>query len=240
MDVIGRVLPFALLPFVATGIGGAIAAFRSPGPTLRSMIQHFAAGVVFSVAAVELLPDVVREHTPVEVGLSFAAGVALMLGLRAAAERAETRGGSETGVSWGLLAALGVDILIDGLLLGIGFAVGSREGILLAVALTLEGLSLGLASAATLRGSWGRRGAIGATVALGLLFVVGGVAGATALSGLSRHALDLVLAFGLAALLYLATEELLVEAHETPETPLTTAMFFIGFLIFLLLGMTGG
>lgn len=39
-----------------------------------------------------------------------------------------------------------------------------------------------------------------------------------------------MLAFGAAALLYLVTEELLVEAHEGQETPLLTALFFIGFL----------
>ena len=43
------------------------------------------------------------------------------------------------------------------------------------------------------------------------------------------------LAFGLIALLYLVTEELLVEAHETEDRPWVTAMFFIGFLLLLLL-----
>jgi zinc transporter ZupT len=38
---------------------------------------------------------------------------------------------------------------------------------------------------------------------------------------------------GGAALLYLVTEELLVEAHEEPETPLLTAMFFVGFVALL-------
>ena len=32
-------------------------------------------------------------------------------------------------------------------------------------------------------------------------------------------------AFGLIALLYLVTEELLIEAHETPDRPWVTAMF---------------
>ena len=49
--------------------------------------------------------------------------------------------------------------------------------------------------------------------------------------------LSAVLAFGCAALLFLVTEELLVEAHEVPETPWTTAMFFAGFLLFLVIGM---
>ena len=43
------------------------------------------------------------------------------------------------------------------------------------------------------------------------------------------------LSFGLMALLYLVTEELLVEAHEKPDSPLISAMFFIGFLALLTL-----
>lgn len=41
----------------------------------------------------------------------------------------------------------------------------------------------------------------------------------------------------LAALLFLVTEELLVEAHAEGETPAATALFFLGFLVFMLLGM---
>ena len=37
------------------------------------------------------------------------------------------------------------------------------------------------------------------------------------------------------ALLYLVTEKLLVEAHEQPDSPLISAMFFVGFLGLLLL-----
>ena len=40
-----------------------------------------------------------------------------------------------------------------------------------------------------------------------------------------------VLAFGAAALLYLVTEELLVEAHETPDTNWHVIAFFAGFII---------
>jgi ZIP family zinc transporter len=49
--------------------------------------------------------------------------------------------------------------------------------------------------------------------------------------------MELVLSFGLAALLFLVVEELLVEAHEVPETPLITSTFFAGFLLFLVLGI---
>lgn len=227
---------YTLLPLAATGLGGLIAAFVKLGPSVRSGLQHFAAGVVFAVASVELLPDIVRQHTVWEVAISFALGVGVMLLLRSLTEKAEG-GGEAGGLSPGLVTAIGVDILIDGLLLGIGFAVGQAEGRLLALAMALEGLSLGLAIAAA-AGTGVRHGRIIATTTgIGVLFVIGGVLGASVLQGVSQHTIALVLSFGLAALLFLVTEELLVEAHEVPETPAITTLFFAGFLLFLVLGM---
>ena len=71
------------------------------------------------------------------------------------------------------------------------------------------------------------------------VFYIAALAGVTLLRGLSGNALEIVLSFGLAALLFLVTEELLVEAYEEKETPLITASFFGGFLLFLILGMLG-
>ncbi|MGE5170284.1 MAG: hypothetical protein ACM3JC_07925, partial [Rudaea sp.] len=58
------VLLISAIPVGAAFIGATIAALRPPGLVLRSSIQHFAAGVIFSVVAVELLPDVRRGHDP--------------------------------------------------------------------------------------------------------------------------------------------------------------------------------
>jgi ZIP family zinc transporter len=57
------------------------------------------------------------------------------------------------------------------------------------------------------------------------------------LADASEHTLAGLLSFGSAALLFLVTEELLIEAHESANTAVTTTMFFVGFLIFELLGM---
>jgi ZIP family zinc transporter len=93
----------------------------------------------------------------------------------------------------------------------------------------MELLSLGLAVCVTLhKASASRAKALFTTAGISLLIVVGAAAGATLLRGLSDMALEIVLSFGLAALLFLVTEELLVEAHEEPETPLATATFFGG------------
>lgn len=239
-SLLASVLTYAALPVVSAIVGGIIATFRPPGSKLRSIVQHFAAGVVFSVVAVELLPDVVREHKPLQVVIGFALGVTVMLGIRSLTVKAEEKEAqsSEARLPAALLFAVAVDLLIDGFLIGIAFSAGAKEGKLLTLALTVELLSLGLAVAVTL----GKAGAAGAKAiviiaALASLIIVGATIGATLLVGLPESALEIVLSFGLAALLFLVTEELLVEAHEEPETPLATATFFAGFLLFLVLGM---
>ena len=234
------VLTYAMLP-VASAIGGSVVAvFKPPEPKLRSAIQHFAAGVVFSVVAVELLPDVIREHKPINVVIGFIIGVAAMLLTRSLTGNVGESSAANLGrLPSAMLAAIAVDLLIDGFLIGIGFTAGVKEGKLLTLALTVELLSLGLAASVALRAAWMGRGKTIITISLlALLVVVGSVIGATLLQGISHGALELILSFGLAALLFLVTEELLVEAHEVPETPWTTATFFAGFLLFLVLGMT--
>lgn len=248
-------LVFSLLPALVMIAGAALAVWRAPGPRLRSAILHFAAGVIFSVVAVELLPDIVQQHAPYEVALGFGLGVATMLGLRYLTQRLEKPADlqqpnqsattQDAGVAavpaalpWGLLVAVGIDILIDGLLLGIGFAAGTKEGTLLAIALTIELLSLGLATAVELRqDGHGKTKAVAVVAGTSLMLLVGAGIGTTVLRGASGNLLEIVLSFGLAALLFLVTEELLTEAHEEAETPLLTLSFFVGFLLFLLLGM---
>lgn len=137
-----------------------------------------------------------------------------------------------------MLAGVAIDLAVDGLMIGIGFAAGAKEGRLLAVALAVELISLGLAVAASLsKLGLERRRSIQVLLGLSTTFIVGACGGVLLLGNLSAHALAGVLAFGAAALMFLVTEELLTEAHEEKETPLLTATFFVGFLAFLILGM---
>jgi zinc transporter, ZIP family len=232
-------ISYSLLPVIAAIAGAAITTLRPPGPRVRSALQHFAAGVVFAVVAVELMPDVIRQHKPMAVIIGFTLGIGLMLGIRLLTRRAEEKAAPAQGsLPTAMLAAIGTDILIDGFLIGIGFAAGAKEGKLLTFALTAELLSLGLALAVSLRESGIRHAKVIVTTSLlAVLLVVGTVLGETILRGIPETWMEIVLSFGLAALLYLVTEELLVEAHEVPETPAITACFFAGFLLFVVFGM---
>ena len=134
-----------------------------------------------------------------------------------------------------LLAAIGIDILVDGLVLGLAFVAGEKAGLLLTIALTLEVLFLGLTLTDELAETYRSRLRIIVIVsALALLLPIGALA-AVPVATLSPVMVAGFLSFGLMALLYLVTEELLVEAHEKPDTPLISSMFFVGFLALLTL-----
>jgi ZIP family zinc transporter len=227
-----------LFPVAAIVVGGIVAAFRPPGPQLQSYLQHFAAGVVFAAAAGEVLPEIMHERSALALIVGFALGVAAMLGIKQLTEKLEQRGVGTTEQPTRLIIVVGIDLLIDGLLVGVGFAAGAKVGLLLTVALTLEILFLGLSTAAELAETGAtRRRVVMITAALDLLVAVGALVGVTLLNGLSGFALATVLSFGAAALLYLVTEELLVEAHEIPDTPMITAAFFVGFLVLFAIEM---
>ncbi len=236
-----KILLFSAMPVLTMIAGSSIAIFRRPSGNARSFILHFAAGVVFSVVTVELLPDVVKEHKPLQVIVGFTLGLVTMLLVKHFAEAKEKQEPSAevTGkLPMGLLLGIGIDILIDGLLLGIGFSAGSTEGVLLAVALSIELLSLGMAVTTELGGArFTPRRSMAVTLTLALIFFVSAAGGAFLLHNLSDSAMEVVLSFGLSALLFLVTEELLIEAHEEEETVWHTSAFFLGFLVFLILGM---
>ena len=232
------VMMFAAVPAAAVVIGGVVAAVRAPGPKVQSAVQHIAAGVLFAALATELLPDVLHRRLPWVTLGGFALGVITML-LKAVARRLEEREEqvASSSLPTSLLLASAVDIALDVLLIGVSFAAGERQGLLITIAMTLEVLFLGVATAAAMRGPKARSRVLVTTTTFAVLLTAGAGIGAYFLAGAGPIVLDGVLSFGVAALLYLVTEELLTEAHEVDETPLLTSMFFVGFLALLMIEM---
>jgi zinc transporter, ZIP family len=220
--------------------GGILAAVWSPGHQMRSLIQHFAAGVVLAVLAVELLPEIGREHAPgLVLAGSFALGSLFMYGLKLWTMRLEhgAAAARETGgLSTGLLLATFIDVAVDGFIIGAGFAAGGETGTILALGLSVELLFLGLALTSEATAGW-RIVAISGS--LGVTVLVFAVLGNVLLAGASHAVIGGALAFSAAALLYLVTEELLMEAHQVEEKPISTLVLFAGFLAFWSIQLVG-
>ena len=221
------------IPAAVALAGGILASFWNPAHQVRSLIQHFAAGVVLAALAVELLPEIQREQAPgAIVAGCFALGSLFMYALKLWTLRLEHRAAAAAapaGMDSGLLLATFIDVAMDGFIIGAGFAAGGETGMILALGLSVELLFLGLALASDATTGWrivAISGALGGTV---LLFAV---IGNLVLTGASHTLIGGVLAFSAAALLYLVTEELLMEAHTVEEKPVSTLVLFGGFLAF--------
>jgi ZIP family zinc transporter len=234
-----ELLIMAIPAAVALG-GGVLASLWSPGHQTRSLIQHFAAGVVLAALAVELLPGIEREHAPgLILAGSFALGSLFMYGLKLWTMRIEhqaSAAGETNGLGAGLLLATFIDVATDGFIIGAGFAAGGETGTILALGLSVELLFLGLALASEATAGWriiAISGALGATV------LTSSLVGNALLAGASHAVIGGALAFSAAALLYLVTEELLMEAHTVEEKPVSTLVLFAGFLAFWSIQLLG-
>ena len=76
----------------------------------------------------ELLPEVMKVHTPLGVILSFALGIMDMLGLRRFSEGLAVHTKSSAVAAGTCVLTLDVDVLVDRLTLGVSFASGKRGG----------------------------------------------------------------------------------------------------------------
>jgi len=137
-----------------------------------------------------------------------------------------------------LTAAVCVDALVDGFL--IGLSEGSRSaGVVMASALAIEMGFLGLTFSSVLR-KQPRWRSVPSIMLPPMLLILGGILGGltTSLVNDSPPLKVGFLSFGVAALLYLVTEELLLEAHDNQDEDhiwWVDLMFFVGFFLSFLL-----
>lgn len=220
---------YALMPAGAAVLAAGIATAWTPGKRFRSYIQHLAAGVVFAAVVSELFPRLIHARMVTATCIGFAAGVVVLLAIRSV-------GSTNDALSTSFIAALCADLFIDGWVIGLGYSAGGSHGKLLTLALMVELTSLGFALGSQMRNSGRSRWAtIGFTAAVNASLLAGSALEWAVLPKLPHFGSIAVIAFGAAALLYLVTEELLVEAHEEFDSALAAAVFFAGFLLIFLL-----
>lgn len=220
------------IPAVIASLGGALAIFWNPSHHTRSLIQHFAAGVVLAALAVEVLPELGREHAPAWILISaFTIGGILMYLMKLWSIRLEkkTEHLGKTTFNYGLITATFIDVAVDGFIIGAGFAAGGSMGLILALGLSVELLFLGLSLVSDTIKGWR---VVIMTLLLASVVLSCTLLGNYLLAGASTSIISAILAFGVAALLYLVTDELLVEAHTIEEKPSSTLWLFAGFLVF--------
>ncbi len=240
---------YIVIPLLAPAVGALIAIRSHPNVQVKSLVRHIAAGLVFAAAAIELLPNLLKDKQPLATIIGFSLGVGLLLLVKRIlgghyhgnADETHDHKHADLEESAGLaalMAAINIDLAVDGLLIGIGFATGQAEGRLLTFALTIEALFIGLSIIESCREQkFSALKSFQIAASPGIVLAIMALVGASVLSSLHGAVHQAVLAFGVSALLYLVTEELLVEAHESPDEPVEVAGFFAGFLLVLVLAI---
>jgi zinc transporter, ZIP family len=219
---------FALCTVLSTALGGVVA--------LRShdrlhLILGFAAGVMLGLVAFDLVPELFELTDTTFLGVpaamvAFAAGfLVLHFVERAVALHGAHEGEYEIhehhpGVGLASAVALTAHSFLDGVGIGLAFQVNNTVGLAVAIAVVAHDFADGLNTVTVMRTHGNdRRRTVGMLVADALAPVVG------ATSTLFFSVSDTVLALYLGAfagfLLYLATADILPEAHARHPSRLT-------------------
>ncbi|MBL8202675.1 MAG: hypothetical protein JNM09_00495 [Blastocatellia bacterium] len=235
MDTILRnALLSGSLAVIVVLVGAGLFLVRPLSTIWRSRLHVFAAGALFAVLALELMPDLLIAHHFAAMS-AFLCGLLLRMAMKwLTGKIKKERDDLPKPLLTTMMEAL-VYALMVGILMGSSFVAGVREGLLLTPALTLAALAICLVALARLgQASSSRQRVTFFLLSLAALILSGAATGATLLWGRATVDLDLLYAFGMAVLLLWALESL-IEAGED-ESPVHTLFFFVlGALLFIFL-----
>ncbi|MFW7382218.1 MAG: ZIP family metal transporter [Oligoflexus sp.] len=234
-----QVLALASLTTLGNYVGGFFAEMVKVTGKRLNLALHAAAGILFAVVGVELIPRALQEAPPWQVVLLFLLGGVAIIGIKAIISSLQKRQGAneEADRSSMIYFSVAVDLFSDGLLIGAGSTVSFELALLLALAQVSADIPEGFATMVTFkRHGYSRR----TRILLSAGFIVP-VLSAAAFSYLVLRDQDpafqvLGLAFAAGMLIVGAAEDMMPEAHESADdTPLSQLIFVTGFGLFTLL-----
>lgn len=218
----------------AVMLAGAVLTFAwRPGRALIGLVQHLAAGIILAALMIEVFPAMRGAGVaPSWLIGSFVLGVLFMFGVSRLGSYLEERGAAanvRNQLNFGMIIAVFIDAALDGVTIGAGFAAGQKVGFALALGLSVEMLFLAMSLISD--ALHGKR-LLALSAALSATILGSAALGYRFLSTSSATAISIALAFSAAALIYLVTDELLIEAHEHEEKPYSMLVLFAGFVAF--------
>ena len=221
------------MPAAVMLFGGILTFFWHPSRKLIGLVQHLAAGIILAALMLEVFPEMRRTTiTQSTLIFSFVAGVLFMYLVKLTGNYFERDNALQSTLkkfNYGLIITVFIDAALDGVTIGAGFAAGQKVGFALALGLSIEMLFLAMSlisdSIKGVRILW-------LSVCLSLTILTCAMVGFHFLSTASGTAIAVALAFSAAALIYLVTEELLIEAHEQEEKSYSMLVLFSGFVLF--------
>ena len=234
-----ELIGFALLPPLGVLIGSLLAeSIRTPKWAVGASL-HATAGVAIALVSIDLMPRLLHENEISLIVLAFLIGASISLILANAFGSFRHRHGrasTSTG-AWMVYMAVATDLTSDGLMVGVGSAVGSGLGFLLAATQAVANIPGGFAATSNFRDDGMPRSRrlilLASMVAPALISVV---IGYLVLRGVDHQVQSFALAVFMGVLLLATIEDIVPEGDE-PEPPrwISTAAFAGGFAAFAML-----
>jgi ZIP family zinc transporter len=231
--VLGIALAAAILTYL-----GAPAAERFEVPTgMVSAALQFASGIIMALVAFSLMPPAVLNGSLLTILLAFFVGGALFVLIEYASARRGTVEASHQGLS-ALYIGILVDLMVDGMVIGVGSSLTLQTGLLLALGMACSTAPLAFVTIATAR----RQGMpVKRRRLLGRLFFVCIIAGALAgylLLGSLPLSFRLTL-FALASgfLITTVTQAMIPEANREGEPSFAGILFVAGISLYALFAL---
>lgn len=231
------VLLLALLPGAGNFLGGVAAEIRRPSRRFLNWALHAASGIVIAIVAIELMPAALDALAGWWIALAFLSGGGAYVVLELLVERLHAKDpGRDSSRKWMIYAAVAIDLLSDGLMIGTGAAMSPSLALVLAAGQVLADVPEGYAAVANFRDKAMPRPT---RILLSVSFFVYVVLAALGSYFLLRDApLSLkvsALVFVAGLLTVAAVEDMLEEAHEAHTDSRRSVLAFVGgFALFTL------
>lgn len=234
------VLSFAALPAISNCIGGTLAEVVPLSKRTLGLALHAAVGVLLAIVAVELMPRVTEAKPSWIAILAFFVGGGFYIVSDRLLNRVQRHLGdsSDRRTAWIIFFSISLDLFSDGLMIGTSVTISQHLGLLLALARVIAHIPEGFVTVAEFRQQKvPRRFRLPLLVSLIIPIVLGATLG----YWLLREQPDIfklgVLAFTTGILTTAIVEEIIPEAHETEDTPLSNLIFVGSFALFTLLSV---
>ena len=231
-------LAYASLPALGNFGGGLLAEMMNVSRKALSLALHAAAGIVFAVVGVELLPEALKVKPAWLPVLAFVLGGGFFLLVDQALGIVRARvGDPKAGTApWMLFFTVAVDLFSDGILIGTGSTLSLSLGLLLALGQVPADIPEGFATIANFKAQGvprAKRLLLSAAFALPIL--LGTTFGYWVVRGQPDVYKLVLLAFTAGILTTVTVEEIIPEAHEDGESRFAALVFVGGFALFALI-----
>jgi len=207
-------------------------------------MNSFAAGLILGIAFFHLFPESIElsENALLFIFLGFLLFYILenVMVIHSGAE-VHFKEGTNPQHTKGLVMFTGLFFhsLLDGIIIGVGFEIDPKVGVLTSLGVILHEFPEGVTTFSILLGSIKKATALKLSVAVGLATPVGAILSLTFLNALSDGAIGILLAMAGGSFLYISASDLIPETHKEKGYQNTVFLLLGVFFLFIISNTLG-